>query len=109
MRPYHLYQEFTKMTSPFAPVPPRELVKTLADVAVAAVVTAKMTSVISDHTELEKDSLTVRIGSGFVGAAASQIVEPGTHKTVDIVFDFVIAQRNKRNEKKNKKDDTEEK
>jgi hypothetical protein len=96
------------MTSPFAPVPPRDLAKMCIGVAIGYKVQTVAAHAVDEHTSLEEDSAAVQIGTGVLGMYVATKVDPITEKAVDTVFDFVIAQRDKRREK-NKKNDTEEK
>lgn len=95
------------MTSPFAPVPPRDLVKMIADVAVGYEVQHVTANAIADNTSLEEDSRTVQIATGVLGMYVATKLSPITDKIVDTTFDFVIAQRNRRREKKDKKNSEE--
>jgi hypothetical protein len=97
------------MTSPFAPVPPRDLAKMCIDVAVGYKVQHVAANAIDDHTSLEKDSAPVQIGAGVIGMYVATKLSPITDKAVDVAFEFVIAQREKRQAKKDKKNDSEEK
>lgn len=97
------------MTSPFAPVPPRDLARMVIDVAIGYEVQHVATNVISDNTSLDEDSRPVLVGTSVLGMYVATKLSPITEKIVDTTFDFVIAQRDKRREKKNKKNDSEEK
>lgn len=95
------------MTSPFAPVPPRDLAKMAVGVAIGYKVQTVAANAIDDHTSLDKDSAPVQIGTGVLGMYVATKLLPITDKAIDTTFDFVIAQREKRREKKNKNDSEE--
>lgn len=97
------------MTSPFAPVPPRDIAKMCIGVAIGFKVSDVASNAIVDNTSLEEDSRTVRIGTTVLGMYVAEKLSPITEKAVDTTFDFVIAQRAKRQAKKNKKNNSEEK
>lgn len=93
------------MTSPFAPVPPRDLAKMAVGVAIGYKVQTVAANSIDEHTSLEKDSATVQIGSGVLGMYVATKLGPISDKAIDVTFDFVIAQRNKRRDRKNDSDE----
>lgn len=97
------------MNSPFAPMPPRDLAKAAINIAIGYKVQDTAARAIVDNTSLEEDSKSVRFGTTLLGVYVATKLDPITEKVVDTTFDFVIAQRNKRRERNNKKNNTEEK
>lgn len=93
------------MTSPFAPVPPRDLAKMCIGVAIGYKVQNVTANAIDDHTSLDEDSAPVQIATGVLGMYVAAKLVPITDKAVDTTFDFVIAQRNKRRDRKNNSDE----
>ena len=97
------------MTSPFAPVPPRDLAKMIVDTAITFEVSRRASRAITEHTSFDEDSRAVNVGTTVFGMYVATKLSPITDKAVNVTFDFVAKQRARRQAKKDEKNNTEEK
>ena len=71
----------------------RKYSKFAANQAVQILVARAVAKLISDNTELEADSLAVRIGSNIVGMEVADRTEQYTDLAVDKAVDFLASKR----------------
>lgn len=76
----------------------RNVTKIVLREAVALTVARQTSETIVEHTDVDEDSIMLRLGCVAVGEVVATKAEPHTSKAVDKVADWIASKRNKKTE-----------
>jgi hypothetical protein len=74
----------------------RNITKMAVKETVSLVVARKTRETIVDHTDVDPDSITLRVGSMVVGEVVAVKAKPYTDNAIDKVADWIESKRNKK-------------